>query len=270
MRPHTRQAWTGLGFVLPSAAGVAVFTLLPLLYSLRYTVLRGAGASAHFVGWANIIDLAHSQAFWTGFTNTLSMSGLGVVLLMAVSLSSAVVLARAFAGSAWLRTASLLPYVLPTAAVVGICEWALSSRAAPDGAWAYWLLIVIFLVKNTGYVTLIFTAGLANIPVDLVQAAQLDGASDRQAFFYIKLPLLKPAGYFALVISIINSFQLYRESYYLFGNYPPMSVYTMQNFMNNNFANLAYQRLSVASLALLIVLSIVVLGLQRLGNVVDT
>ena len=269
MRPHSRRTWIGLGFALPSLIGVAIFTVLPFLYSLRYVVMRGPGASARFVGWANITDLAHSQAFWTGLGNTLSLSGLGVILLLIVSLGCAVVLTRAFAGSALLRTASLLPYVLPTAAVVAVCEWLLAGRDPPEGAWAYWLLIAIFLVKNTGYVTLIFTAGLAGIPADLIQAARLDGAGDRQVFVHIKLPLLKPAAYFAFVISLINSFQLYRESYYLFGNYPPTSVYTMQNFMNNNFANLAYQKLSLASLVLFIVLSIVLMSLRKLYDVVD-
>ena len=269
MRAHSRHAWTGLGFTLPSLIGVVTFTIVPFGYSLRYVVMRGAGASAHFVGVSNIADLAASQAFWTGLGNTLSLSGLGVILLLVVSLGCAVILARAFTGSAWLRTASLLPYVLPTAAVVALAEWLLVSRDPPEGAWAYWLLIIIFLVKNTGYVTLIFSSGLAGVPTDLIKAAQLDGASNRQVFLYIKLPLLKPALYFGFVISLINSFQLYRESYYLFGNYPPTSVYTMQNYLNNNFANLAYQKLSLASLVLFIVLSIVLMALRKLYDVVD-
>ena len=99
----------------------------------------------------------------------------------------------------------------------------------------------------------------------------MDGAGPVRIFRSITLPLLGPTFFFVFVISIVNSFKVFREAYALGGAYPHSSIYMLQHFMNNNFQNLNYQRLSTASIYVFLVIALVVLALflhrHRKGSV---
>jgi len=84
----------------------------------------------------------------------------------------------------------------------------------------------------------------------------IDGANKWQAFLAMDLPYLMPHLKFLYILNIICFFRMFRESYLLYGLYPPDSVYLIQNFFFNNFQNLNYQRLSIGAVLVIVVLLI--------------
>ena len=88
--------------------------------------------------------------------------------------------------------------------------------------------------------------------------AMLEGAGPVRQFFSIKLRYISPTVLFVTILSLINSFKIFREVYLLTGNYPYDSLYLLQHYMNNMFRNLNYQRLSTAALLMAAVMAVVI------------
>ena len=101
-------------------------------------------------------------------------------------------------------------------------------------------------------------AGLANIPKELLEVADVEGASEWYKFFAIKLRYLSPTVLFVTILSLINSFKVFREVYLLTGDYPYESLYMLQHFMNNTFKSLDYQKLSAAAVVMAIVMVVII------------
>ena len=129
------------------------------------------------------------------------------------------------------------------------------------------VIVVLFLWKNLGYNMILFMAALSNIPRELLEVAEVEGASAAYQFFHIKLRYLSPTVLFVTILSIINSFKVFREIYLLTGNYPYDGLYMMQHFMNNMFNSADYQRLSAAAVLLAIVIVILIALLFFVENI---
>ena len=95
--------------------------------------------------------------------------------------------------------------------------------------------------------TVMFMSSLSAVPRDLLEVAMLDGCTSVQRFFKIKMRYLASSVSFVTIMSLINSFKVFREVYLLTGNYPYDSMYTLQHFMNNKFAKLDYQDVTTAA-----------------------
>ena len=101
-------------------------------------------------------------------------------------------------------------------------------------------------------------SGLSNIPKELLEVADVEGAGEVYKFFAIKLRYLSPTILFVTILSLINSFKVFREVYLLAGDYPYESLYMLQHFMNNTFKSLDYQKLSAAAVVMALVLVVVI------------
>ena len=128
------------------------------------------------------------------------------------------------------------------------------------------VIVLLFLWKNLGYNMILFMAALNNIPKEMLEAAELDGASGWYQLIHIKLRFLSPTVLFVTILSIINSFKVFREIYLLTGDYPYTGLYMMQHFMNNMFNNLDYQKLSAAAVLLALVIIVLVAILFAVEN----
>jgi len=117
-----------------------------------------------------------------------------------------------------------------------------------NSKWSIAVLVLLYVWKNCGYNIILFTAGLNSIPKDYYDAASIDGCRRFQMFYKYKRFRFWFRRYFCIYYFHYNSFKVFREAYLLCGNYPPLNMYMLQHFMNNNFNNLNYQRLSTASL----------------------
>lgn len=257
-----KEALIGYLFSSPYLIGFMVFFAIPSVMSVYYCFTKGVGGF-DFVGLDNFKSILSSGSYQLAVKNTLIFNSISVPIIMIVSLVLAILLNKALRGARYFRMFFVMPLVIPVASVILVWQitfdefGALNSLLSHFGIagvdwmkskWSLAILVLLYVWKNCGYNIILFTAGLNSIPKDYYEAADIDGASGFKRFTGITVPLLIPTAFFVFIISIINSFKVFREAFLLSGNYPPMNMYMLQHFMNNNFNNLNYQRLSTASL----------------------
>ena len=268
----------GFFFVLPGLLGFCIFFIFPFFLSLVYALMdKPIGGS--FVGLANFKALFQNRAYLRGLVNTIRFIGISTPLNLVLSLGIAMLINRIVKGREWFSLIFLIPLVIPSGSMVFFWKTLFSYDGALNGmlnslgiAKVNWLdsflalpvMIFIFLWKNCGYNMVLFLAGLGNIPQDLYEAAWMDNASAFQAFRHITIPCLLPTTILAIIMSIINSFKIFREIYLVTGNYPQEGIYTLQHFMNNMFASLNYPRLTSATAVLVLIIALFTQFLLRL------
>ena len=256
-----RDYAASLCFLSPSLLGVGVFFILPFGVVVYYSLIDGVG-SRNFVLFDNFRRLLSNSAFLLAGRNTLLFSAIAVPLAVVLSLLLAVMLEARIPGKSTFRTFFLSPMMVPVASVVliwqvlfsyngSVNEWlGLVGNARIDwlqSDWNIYVVVMLFLWKNLGYFMILFMAGLANIPKELLEVADVEGASESYKFFAIKLRYLSPTLLFVTILSLINSFKVFREVYLLTGDYPLGRLYMLQHFMNNTFRAFDYQKLSSAA-----------------------
>lgn len=278
MKYSKRESVSGYIFSAPSISGFLLFFGIPFLISLFYCFTKGAG-NIEYVGFQNFIELFNNSSFQLAVKNTILFNLVSVPLLMIISLLITLALNRDLVGGSFYRMTLMLPLVIPVASIALLWQIIFAQTGflnqmlikagirGPDylnSGGAFAVLVLLYIWKNCGYNMIIFLAGLNNIPKEYYEAAAIDGCSKVGMFFKLTLPLLLPTIFFAFIISIVNSLRVYREAYLLLGQYPDSSIYMLQHFMNNNFANLNYQRLSTASVIVFIVIAALFGGLFKL------
>lgn len=266
------KGWWRWLFLLPNLLGVAVFALVPML-----EVLVGAFRSAiggKWVGLQNFRTVVENRAFRLAAWNTGRFMVVCIPLLLCLSLLLALGLRRAWSGRQ-LRGAFLLPMAVPAASVVLVWKLLFHQNgllnAFTQGLhlqtvnWmgsdaSFWMLVISYLWKNLGYTVVLWTAALGAVPDSIYEAARVDGASDAQSFFYMTLPNLKGYAYSIGVLSLLNSFKVFREAWLVAGDYPQERMYLVQHLYNNWFRDLDYDKIAAAS----VLVSVVVFGLIAL------
>ena len=259
-------------FLSPSLLGVGIFFILPFCVVVYYSLIDGVG-SKNFVFLQNFIKLFDNSAFRLAAKNTLSFSAMAVPLAVVLSIVLALMLECRIPLKSQFRTFFLSPMMVPVASVVLIwqvlfnyngtvneflmlfgadkIDW-LQSQFAPV------VVMLLFLWKNLGYNMILFMAALNNIPKELLEVADVEGAGEMYKFFAIKLRYLSPTVLFVTILSLINSFKVFREVYLLAGAYPYETLYTLQHFMNNTFDSLDYQKLSAAAVVMALVMVVII------------
>ena len=259
-------------FLGPSVAGVAVFFILPFLVVVYYSVIRSP-LDPEFVFLDNFKAVLGNYAFQTAAKNTALFSLVAVPLAVVLSLVLALVLECRIPFKSWFRSFFLSPMMVPVASVVLIWQVVFHRSGtlnnlvtALGGTAVDWLnspycqlvIIVLFLWKNLGYNMILFMAALNNIPRELLEVADVEGAGAVHKFFNIKLRYLSPTVLFVTILSIINSFKIFREIQLLVGDHPYEGLYMMQHFMNNTFARYDYQKMASAAVLMAMVMVVLI------------
>ena len=267
--------------VVPSLAGVMVFFIIPFMIIIFYSFVNNP-INKDFVFLKNYATLLKNNAFLTAAKNTLLLSVSAVPLAVVLSLGLACMLDSKIPCKSFFRTSFLCPMMVPVASVVLIWQVLFhyngTVNAVPVDMIAAqpvdWMksskcmivVVLMFLWKNLGYNMILFLAALNNIPKDLDEVAELEGAGRIYRMIHIKLRYLSPTVLFVTILSLINSFKLFREVYLLTGDYPFEDLYLLQHFMNNTFRSLDYQKLSAAAILMSIVMIIIIGTLFILEN----
>lgn len=261
--------------VLPSLLGVLIFFLIPFCIVIYYSLINNP-ISAQFVGLENFKRLFQSTAFKSASINTSTFSLISVPLVLVISLWLATLLERNIPYKSVIRTFFLSPIMVPTASVVlvwqvlfhnhGTINQILEMFGVQSIDWmksshGQLIIIAMFLWKNIGYNMILFMAALAAVPRDILEVAELEGAGRIYQFFHIKLRYLSPTILFVLILSLINSFKIFREVYLLTGDHPYDKMYMLQHFMNNTFNSLDYQKLSAAAVLFSLVMIVIIAAL---------
>lgn len=255
-------------FLIPSLLGVAIFFIIPFGVIGYYSLINDP-IQREFVFLDNFKALLHNDAFLLAVKNTFLFSAIAVPLAVILALGLALLLECKIPGKSKFRTFFLSPMMVPIASVVliwqlffhssGIVNQFLAAFKIEQIEWlkssyAPLVIILLFLWKNLGYNMILFMAGLSNIPKTLVEVAEIEHANFWFKFIHIKLRYLSPTLFFVTLLSIINSFKVFREVHLLAGDYPYESLYMLQHFMNNTFKSLDYQKLATAAILMAVVM----------------
>ena len=272
LKEKTKDFLRSLCFLFPSLLGVGVFFILPFGVVVYYSLIDGVG-SKNFVGLTNFVKLFHNSAFLMAAKNTLKFSAMAVPLAVVLAMALALMLECRIPLKSQFRTFFLSPMMVPVASVVLIWQVLFNYNGTINeflllfGAdkidwlqseYCQLVVLVLFLWKNLGYNMILFMSGLANIPKELLEVADVEGASGAYKFFAIKLRYLSPTILFVAILSLINSFKVFREVYLLTGDYPYEKLYMLQHFMNNTFRSLDYQKLSAAAVVMAVVMVVII------------
>lgn len=220
-------------FLLPSLIIFIVFTFYPAIFSMVASLTRwNLPYKPVFIGFENFTNLfageLTSGVFWKSVGATLYYA-LGVPLNLAISLCIALLLNKRLPGVGLFRTAFFLPTITSTAAISVVWIWLyhpadyglfnsiLIDIGVPIQKWlrdpslAMPCLILMGIWHGMGYNIIIFLAGLQNIPKELYEAAEIDGAAGLARFRFVTWPLLSPTTFYIFVIGIINSLKAFTE-----------------------------------------------------------
>lgn len=226
--PVFYQNLWGVAFAVPALILLLIFNIYPLLNAVYYsTTSWGLVDEPTFIGLDNYIKLATNDAvFWQSLRTT-AYYAMGLnPLLWVLSLSLALVFNREFKFRGIFRTIFFTPVIVSwvVAAIVwstvlqpsfGLNAQVMRLFGLPGfplfdkSSTAMITIILMVLWKDVGYFMVLFLAGLQSIPRMYYEAAAVDGATKWQQFWHVTLPLLKPTTIFVVIISIIQSFQVF-------------------------------------------------------------
>lgn len=259
-------------FLIPSLIGVCIFMVVPFFVVIYYSMIDNP-IRKNFVWFENFAKILDNSAFRLAAGNTLKFSAVAVPLAVILSLLLAMLLLSKIPGKTQLRTFYLSPLMVPVASVVliwqvlfdyngAVNEWFLAMGLDKidwmKSDYAQIVIVLLFLWKNLGYNMIIFMATLSSIPKEIIEVALLESATKWQIFWQIKIRYLASTIVFVTIMSLINSFKVFREVYLMTGDYPYDSLYMLQHFMNNTFKSLDYQKLSSAAILMSLVMIVII------------
>jgi multiple sugar transport system permease protein len=244
-RASLQQLKTAAPFLLPHFIGFCLFLLGPVIATFGISLFRWNMVNPpHFVGLGNYGEMFGSDTFFgVAMLNTLYYTCGTVVLIMAASLASALALNRGIRGQSLFRTLYFVPNVSSLVAVSLVWMWIYNSdfgflnnllrligvqgpRWLSDTRTAMPAVMLMSAWTQFGFFTVIFLSGLQGIPRALYEAAEIDGTGPLQTLVRITMPLLSPTTFFVLIMSIINSFQVFEQTFVMTKGGPAFSTTT--------------------------------------------
>ena len=272
-------------FVGPSLLGLVLFTLGPLLASLGISLTSwDLLTPPQYVGLANYTELIGSTEIRDALLHTLLFIVIYLPTVLVLGLLLAVLLNRPLRGLQFYRTAFFMPVVSSWVAVSLMWKWLLNpafglvnyilglAHLPQPGWWAdpHWALpavIIASIWKDIGFVMVLLLAGLQGIGRQYYEAARIDGAGAWRCFLNITVPLLSPTIFFVVVISLINSFQVFDQVWVMTGGGPggASSVLVEQIVQNAfTFSRMGYaSALSWLLFAIIFVITAIQFAIQK-------
>lgn len=204
-----------------------------------------------WVGISNYQSLINDEVFWKVLWNTIYYTLGTVPIGIIISLLLAIALNQKIKGIKIFRTAYFLPVISSAVAVAVVWQWVynpefgllnyLLSFVGIEGPnwltsknWAMPAVIITGIWKNLGFNMLLFLAGLQGIPEVYYEAARIDGANWWNQFKNITIPLLSHTTFFVVIMSVINSFQVFDQIYIMTGGGPARSTSVMVHYLYQN------------------------------------
>lgn len=224
---HVKEWIAAYVFLLPALALFAVFVVWPMLRGIYLSFFKMTGRRLDWVGISNYVDLFHDSVFWKSLGNTILLVVGNVPIVVIFSLFVAFTIYRKRAGVRSLyRGIFYLPAVSSTVSITVVWSWIYHPRygilnyltglaGAEPVAWlgdphtALLAILVVMTTVSVGQPIVLYVASLGNIPESYVEAAEIDGASTWQRFRSVIWPLLAPTTLYIVIITTINSFQVF-------------------------------------------------------------
>jgi multiple sugar transport system permease protein len=252
-RTDRRNLFTGLAFLSPWLVGLTVFTLVPIGLSLYYSFCDYSTLQKPvFRGLENYRGLMADPVFWKSLGVTAFYAVLALPLGLIVSLGLAMLLNSKIRGQSIYRTIVFLPSLVPSIAAAMIWLWLFNAKLGlinlglrkigisdPPG-WlndAHWSLpaLVLMSLWGVGNTVVIFLAGLQDVPRELYEAAEIDGAGSFGQIIHVTLPAISPVIFFNLIMAIIGTLQIFTLPYIMTpSGQPERATYFFTMFLYDN------------------------------------
>ncbi|UQZ82649.1 Lactose transport system permease protein LacF [Paenibacillus konkukensis] len=267
--------------------GIAI---LPIGISLYYSLMNWNGiGSMKFVGLDNYIQMLEDDTFWLSVKNNVIIMITGLIGQIPLGLLMALLLNRGMKGSGFFRTIGFMPVVISSVMVslifgmvynteygllnsllafFGLESW--QQNWLGDGKWSMLSISVAYIWQNCGLYMVMFLAALQNIPDEVNEAAELDGATGFKKTRFITIPMLRSTLMVTIVYSISNSFRVFDLIQVLTGGGPAHQTEVMTIYMYNSaFVNMRYGYGSAASIMILLFSLIVISVVNRITREKD-
>ena len=249
MTIQKQDAVTGILLVLPSLVVILGITLQPVLSTLYMSFFEtplSRPSGGVFIGFGNYISILKDSIFWATISRTIYFTVVSVGLELVFGIAIAQLIHSHPPGWKFLRTSLILPWAIPTVVNGAMWRWIYSADYGALNAlllklglidkyvpwltypdWTMNLVILADVWHSLPFIALIIQAALAGIPLDLDEAAAVDGASALQRFFFIRLPLLRSAVLIALVIRTVEAFRVFDLIYVITRGGPAFGTVTI-------------------------------------------
>ncbi len=234
MRGRGKKYWLEeIIFIGPAVLFFSLIVLIPFFIGMTYsfTTWNGVNDEITFVGFSNFLSIFKDEGFIDSFCFTAKFTVVSVTLSNIIGLSLAILLTRRLKISKPLRTVFFIPNVISGLLLGFIWQFIFTKGFGAIGSltqipffklsWlgtestAFWALIIVTLWQTSGYLMVIYISGIINVPTELKEAAQIDGANHRQYFRHIMIPMIMPSVTVCLFLAISWAFKMFDLNYSL-------------------------------------------------------
>ena len=220
-----------LGFIAPFAMGV-------YLSFCKFTTVT----DAKFIGFSNYLKIFTDASFVHALWYTALFTVVTVVLINVLAFAVALLLTKGFRGTNIFRTVFFMPNLIGGIILGYIWQQMINAvllkyqtTLVANPTYGFWGLIILMNWQMIGYMMIIYVAGLQNVPTDLIEAAEIDGATSLQTLFKVKIPMVMPSITICLFLTVSNSFKLFDQNLALTAGAPSKKTAMLALDIYNTF-----------------------------------
>ena len=230
-------------FVLPTLIAFSFAFIIPFVMGVYLSFCKFKTiTNAQFVGLGNYIKIFADKDFVNAFGFTLKFSVVSIVTINVFAFILALALTRKIKGTNLFRTVFFMPNLIGGIILGYIWQQMISAvllkyetTLVANPTYGFWGLIILMNWQMIGYMMIIYVAGLQNVPTDLIEAAEIDGATSLQTLFKVKIPMVMPSITICLFLTVSNSFKLFDQNLALTAGAPSKKTAMLALDIYNTF-----------------------------------
>ena len=230
-------------FVLPTLIAFSFAFIIPFVMGVYLSFCKFKTiTNAQFVGLGNYIKIFADKDFVNAFGFTLKFSVVSIVTINVFAFILALALTRKIKGTNLFRTVFFMPNLIGGIILGYIWQQMINAvllkyetTLVANPTYGFWGLIILMNWQMIGYMMIIYVAGLQNVPTDLIEAAEIDGATSLQTLFKVKMPMVMPSITICLFLTVSNSFKLFDQNLALTAGAPSKKTAMLALDIYNTF-----------------------------------
>lgn len=257
-------------FVLPTLIAFSFAFIIPFVMGVYLSFCKFKTiTNAQFVGLGNYIKIFADKDFVNAFGFTLKFSVVSIVTINVFAFVLALALTRKIKGTNLFRTVFFMPNLIGGIILGYIWQQMINAvllkyetTLVANPTYGFWGLVILMNWQMIGYMMIIYVAGLQNVPTDLIEAAQIDGATSLQTLFKVKIPMVMPSITICLFLTVSNSFKLFDQNLALTAGAPSKKTAMLAlDIYNTFYGRNGYEGVGQAKAVLFfIVVAVIALG----------
>ncbi len=230
-------------FVLPTLIAFSFAFIIPFVMGVYLSFCKFKTiTNAEFVGLRNYIQIFADKDFVNAFGFTLKFSVVSIITINVFAFILALALTRKIKGTNLFRTVFFMPNLIGGIILGYIWQQMINAvllkyetTLVANPTYGFWGLVILMNWQMIGYMMIIYVAGLQNVPTDLIEAAQIDGATSLQTLFKVKIPMVMPSITICLFLTVSNSFKLFDQNLALTAGAPSKKTAMLALDIYNTF-----------------------------------